>query len=263
MELSELLNRQKHSVSKLGFACGIGTVVEKPVYTSQTQNYDFVISWILKGSGTFTENGKEYLLHDGCVCMRRPDRDYRLELKGSGIRNYLALPQSVYPALVCLIPELETLDPVWNLAYDDACYEEFVSVYDRFSELSSIELYRALPTVIHYILHVTGIEKSRAYNPLLHGRILLEENTSLSIEEIAARCGMNYHTFRKHFTKSFGISPVKYRIRHKITLAKQFLEAGLSVGEIADSLGYPDIYSFTHQFTAVTGLSPTEFRNER
>ena len=263
MELSELLNRQKYSVSKLGFACGIGTVVEKPVYTSQTQNYDFVISWILKGSGTFTENGKEYLLHDGCVCMRRPDRDYRLELKESGIRNYLALPQSVYPALVCLIPELETLDPVWNLAYDDACYEEFVSVYDRFSELSSIELYRALPTVIHYILHVTGIEKSRAYNPLLHGRILLEENTSLSIEEIASRCGMNYHTFRKHFTKSFGISPVQYRIRHKVTQAKQFLAAGLSVGEIAASLGYPDIYSFTHQFTAVTGLSPTEFRNER
>lgn len=263
MELSELLNRQKHSVSKLGFACGIGTVVEKPVYTSQTQNYDFVISWILKGSGTFTENGKEYLLHDGCVCMRRPDRDYRLELKESGIRPYLTLPQSVYPALISLIPELETLEPVWDLAYDDASFDEFESVYTRFSELSSLELYRALPTMIHYILHITGIEKSRAHDPLLHGRILLEENTSLSIEEIAARCGMNYHTFRKHFTKSFGISPVKYRIRHKITLAKQFLEAGLSVGEIADSLGYPDIYSFTHQFTAVTGLSPTEFRNER
>ena len=263
MKLSEQLTSQKRNVSKLGFACGIGTVVEKPVYTSQTQNYDFVVSWILKGSGTFTENGKVYPLHDGCVCMRRPDRDYRLELKESGIRNYLALPQSVYPALICLVPELETLDPVWNLAYDDACYEEFVSVYDRFSELSSLELYRALPTVIHYILRVTGIERSRAYNPLLHGRILLEENTSLSIEEIAARCGMNYHTFRKHFSQSFGVSPAQYRIRYKIAQAKQFLAAGLSVGEIAVSLGYPDIYSFTHQFTALTGLSPTEFRNEQ
>lgn len=263
MKLSEQLTSQKRNVSKLGFACGIGTVVEKPVYTSQTQNYDFVISWILKGSGTFTENGKVYPLHDGCVCMRRPDRDYRLELKESGIRNYLALPQSVYPALICLIPELETLDPVWDLAYDDACYEEFVSVYDRFSELSSLELYRALPTVIHYILRVTGIERSRAYNPLLHGRILLEENTSLSIEEIAARCGMNYNTFRKQFAKAFGISPAQYRIRYKIAQAKQFLAAGLSVSEIAVSLGYPDIYSFTHQFTALTGLSPTEFRNEQ
>ena len=263
MKLSEQLTSQKRNVSKLGFACGIGTVVEKPVYTSQTQNYDFVISWILKGSGTFTENGKVYPLHDGCVCMRRPDRDYRLELKESGIRNYLALPQSVYPALICLVPELETLDPVWDLAYDDACYEEFVSVYDRFSELSSLELYRALPTVIHYILRVTGIERSRAYNPLLHGRILLEENASLSIEEIAARCGMNYNTFRKQFAKAFGISPAQYRIRYKIAQAKQFLAAGLSVSEIAVSLGYPDIYSFTHQFTALTGLSPTEFRNER
>ena len=264
MELPEQLNRQRRNVGKLGFDCGIGIAVEKSAYTNRVQNYSFVLTWILKGSETYTENGKVYPLHDGCVCMRRPDRDYRLELKQeSGIRPYLTLPQSVYPALISLIPELETLEPVWDLAYDDASLDEFESVYNRFSELSSLELYRALPTMIHYILHITGIEKSRAHDPLLRGRILLEENTSLSVEEIAARCGMNYHTFRKHFTKSFGISPVKYRIRHKITLAKQFLEAGLSVGEIADSLGYPDIYSFTHQFTAVTGLSPTEFRTER
>lgn len=195
--------------------------------------------------------------------MRRPDRDYRLVLKESGIRPYLTVPQNVYPALICLIPELETLEPVWDLAYDDACFEEFTGVHGRLSELSSLELYRALPAVIHYVLRITGIERSRARNPLLHGRILLEENASLSVEEIAARCGMNYHTFRKQFAKSFGVSPAQYRIKYKITQAKQFLTAGLSVSEIAASLGYPDIYSFTHQFTAVTGLSPTEFRNER
>ena len=264
MEFSEQMICQKRNVGKLGFGCGIGTVVEKPAYTSQSQNYAFVITWILKGSGTYTENGKVYPLHDGCVCMRRPDRDYLLKLNPKGgIRLYLTIPQSVYPALTCLIPELETFEPVWKLAYDDVCFEEFESVYNRFAELSSLDLYRGLPNMIHYILHITGIEKSRAQNPLLHGRILLEENSALSVEEIAARCDMNYHTFRKHFTKSFGISPVQHRIRHKITLAKQFLNAGLSVGEIAESLGYPDIYSFTHQFTAVTGLSPTEYRNER
>ena len=264
MKIPERLLCQKHIPRKLGFGCGIGTVVEKSAYTGCTQNYDFVITWILKGEGTYTEEGKVYPLHDGCVCMRRPDRDYLLQLdpKG-GIRPYLTIPQNVYPTLCCLIPELESLEPVWELPYDDACFEEFERVCARFAELSSLEFYRIFPTVIHYILRITGIEKSRDHDPLLRGRILLEENPLLSVEEIAARCDMNYHTFRKHFTKSFGISPVQYRIRHKVTQAKQFLAAGLSVGEIAASLGYPDIYSFTHQFTAVTGLSPTEFRNER
>ncbi|MBQ7322618.1 MAG: helix-turn-helix transcriptional regulator [Clostridia bacterium] len=264
MDISEQLSRRKYHIGKLGFGCGVGTAVEKPAYTNQIQNFDFVITWILKGQGRYTESGQTYSLHDGCVCMRRPDRDYRLALKQEiGIRLYLTLPQSVYPVLLRLIPELEALPPVWEPTRQDACFEAFWAVYDRMAELSSLELYNALPTMIHYILRITGIEKQRDGDPILRGRLLLEEGNALSVTEIARRCGMNYHTFRKHFTASQGVSPVQYRIRYRVSVAKQLLAAGLSVGEIALSLGYPDIYSFTHQFTAVTGCSPTEFREGR
>jgi len=261
MMISENLIYEKHSISKNGFSCGIGTVVEESAYTNRTQNNDFVISWVLKGSGKFTEGGQVYTLHDECVCMRRPDRDYRLELvPNSGIRLYLTFPKEVYPTLVWLIPELETFPPVWALPYNDAYIEDFFTLYDRVAALSSLELYDAIPTMMHYILCITGIERNRAHNPLLRGRLLLEECNSLSVAEVADRCGMNRNTFRKKFTNAFGVSPVQYRIRHRIAIAKKFLVAGLPVGEIAISLGYPDIYSFTHQFTAVTGYSPTEFR---
>ncbi len=263
MEITEQLIEQKKTAGKIGFGCGIGTVVEAPAYTNRTQKYNFVITWILKGSGKYTEDGQVYSLHDGCVCMRRPDRDYRLELAPeAGVRPYLTIPQTVYPSLTCLIPELESLPPVWDMPYNDACFEEFLALFDRIDTLSSLELYNAFPAMVHYILRISGIEKNRAHNPLLHGRILLEEKTSLSVAEIAERCGMNYNTFRKQFSKTFGVPPAQYRIRHRITSAKQLLEIGLPVGEIAASLGYPDIYSFTHQFTSVTGQSPTEFRNE-
>ncbi len=263
MEITEQLIEQKKTAGKIGFGCGIGTVVEAPAYTNRTQKYNFVITWILRGSGKYTEDGQVYPLHDGCVCMRRPDRDYRLELAPeAGIRPYLTIPQTVYPALTCLIPELESLPPVWDMPYNDACFEEFLALFDRIDTLSSLELYNAFPAMVHYILRISGIEKSRAHNPLLRGRLLLEEGASLSVAEIADRCGMNYNTFRKQFTRTFGVPPAQYRIRHRILSAKQLLEVGLPVGEIAASLGYPDIYSFTHQFTSVTGQSPTEFRNE-
>ena len=262
MEYSELLNRAKRSIWKRNFGCGIGTVVEKPVYTGQTQNYNFVITWIIQGEGEYTEDGKVYTLHDGCVCIRRPDRDYCLRLRSDGgIRPYLMIPQSVYPTLLHLIPELATVDPVLELPYHDACIEEFLSLYDRIFSLSSLELYNALPAMIHYILHITGIERNRARDSLLRGRLMLEEGVSLPLSEVANRCGMNYNTFRKHFVKAFGVSPAQYRIRYRISTAKGLLKNGMSVGEIANSLGYPDIYTFTHQFTAVTGISPTEFRD--
>ena len=264
LNIPEHLIQQKRRIMKNGFACGIGTVVEAPAYTNRTQHYSFVVTWILKGSGKYTEDGKLYPLHDGCVCMRRPDRDYLLELDpDTGIRPYLTFPQSVYPALLWLIPELETLPPVWDMPFSEACFEEFVALFDRIAELSSLELYTAMPALIHYILRLTGIDKNRAHNPLYLGKMLLEECSSLSVSEIADRCGINYNTFRKQFSKTFGIPPAQYRIRYRITYAKQLLESGLPVGEIAVQLGYPDIYSFTHQFTAVTGQSPTEFRSGR
>ncbi len=264
MEIREDLIKQKHHMMKSGFGCGIGTVVEAPAYTNRTQQYNFVITWVLKGSGKYTENGQTYLLHDGCVCMRRPDRDYLLELTPKdGIRPYLTFPQKVYPSLVWLIPEIETLPPVWDMPFHEACFEEFLSLYDRIAAISSLELYTAIPALAHYILRLTGIDKNRARHPLFRGKILLEECSNLPLTEIAGRCGMNYNTFRKQFTKNFGISPGQYRIQYRIDYAKQLLESGIPVGEVAAQLGYPDIYSFTHQFTSVTGRSPTGFRDSK
>ena len=253
---------RRRNIFKGGFGCGIGTAVQNSVYTNSIQNYQFVISWILKGAGTYTEDGRVYTLRNACVCMRRPDRDYRMELEPeSGIRLYLSLSNEIYSSLSYLIPELSSLPPVWDLPFNDSYMEEFLAIFERIAELSSLELYHTLPAIIHYILRITGIEKSRAQNPMLRARLLLEENAALSAEQIAEECGMNYNTFRKQFKKSFGLSPVQYRIQHRIAVAKQLLTAGLPVGEVAASLGYPDIYSFTHQFTTVTEQSPTDFRN--
>lgn len=261
MENFDQMIFHRRNLFKGGFGCGIGTAVQNPVYTNSIQNYQFVISWILKGKGKYTEDGRVYALHDACVCMRRPDRDYRLELEPeSGIRLYLILTNEIYSSLSYLIPELSSLPPVWDLPYNESYYEEFLAIYERIAELSSLELYHSLPAIIHYILRITGIENSRAHDPILRARLLLEENTALSAEQIAEQCEINYNTFRKQFKKSFGLSPVQYRIQHRIAVAKQLLAEGLPVGEIATSLGYPDIYTFTHQFTTITNQSPTDFR---
>lgn len=263
MEISNQLILQRRTILKGEFGCGIGTTIEYPVYTNRVQKYQFVISWILKGSGKYTEDGQVYALHDGCVCMRRPDRDYRLELTPeSGIRLHLTLPTGIYSAITYLIPELSSLPPVWDLPFHESYFKEFLAVYDRIVELSSLELYHAIPAIVHYILRITGVEKSRAQDPMLRARLLLEEHAALSAEQVAERCEMKYNTFRKQFKKTFGCSPVQYRIRYRVKVAKQLLEAGSPVSEIAKTLGYPDIYTFTHQFTSVTGQSPTEYRNQ-
>lgn len=79
-------------------------------------------------------------------------------------------------------------------------------------------------------------------------------------EELAALCGISTVYFRKLFVRAEGISPIHYIHRLRIAKAKRMLESDFDhIGEIALSLGYPDIYTFSKAFKKHTGLSPTQY----
>ena len=260
----EMLDSRKAIINRNGYQCGIGTVLDDWQYREAIQNKNYVISWILQGNGGYQENGTEYLLQDGCVCMRRPGREYIMKLyHHDGIRLYLTIPQDTYPAIVRMIPELEQIPPVWSCPYDRELVEEFCALYDQLEEISSMELFTALPKMIQYILRLTGIQNRRDSDPLALAKGMLEENWLLPLEKIAGRCGMKYNTFRKRFTETYGISPGQYRIRQRVEEGCRLLADGISVGKTAVLLGYADVYRFTHQFTVVTGKPPGRYREEK
>jgi len=259
-----MLELRKVVVNRIGYQCGVGTVLEHWQYEDAVQNRNYVISWVLQGKGAYRENGEKFILKDFCVCMRRPGREYNMELQTrDGIRLFLTIPQDTYPAIIRMIPELEKIPPVWNCPYDRDLVEEFCALYDHLSEISSMELHTALPKMIQYILHLTGIQKSRESDPLALAKRMLEENWLLPLEEIAGRCGMKYNTFRKRFTEVYHISPGQYRIQRRVEEGCRLLVKGMSVGKTAVLLGYADVYSFTHQFTNVIGIPPGRYQEEK
>lgn len=260
MNIEKEIEKRKQCLFRSNSRCGIGTLLNTHVYDNNIQNHDFVISWMLRCSGTLYEQGRTYAIHDECVSIRRPDREYRMEVPVSdGLRLYMIFPQQVYPTLLWMIPELETIEPVLDHPWNDGLIREFFAIYDRIAMLTSNEMYTVFPQIVQYILRLTGIQQMRASNPLRQAKLLLEENSNLPLTEIAGRCGMNYNTLRRKFTERYKIPPHQYRIHHRIELAKNLLLSGTSVKNTAEQLGYPDIYSFTHQFTALTGMPPSEF----
>ncbi len=77
---------------------------------------------------------------------------------------------------------------------------------------------------------------------------------------LAALCGISTVYFRKLFSRIAGCSPIAYIHRLRIAQAKRMLQSDCDhVGEIALSLGYPDIYTFSKTFKKHTGLSPTHY----
>ena len=84
----------------------------------------------------------------------------------------------------------------------------------------------------------------------------------ISIEEIAAVCGLNRSYFGKVFREAVGESPQAYLLHYRMARAAQLLkETRLSIGEIARQVSYDNQLHFSRAFKNVHGVSPREYRS--
>lgn len=83
----------------------------------------------------------------------------------------------------------------------------------------------------------------------------------ISIEEVAAECGLDRSYFGKVFRDAVGESPQAYLLHYRMARAAQLLkETRSTIGEIAAQVGYANQLHFSRAFKNVHGISPREYR---
>jgi AraC family transcriptional regulator len=95
---------------------------------------------------------------------------------------------------------------------------------------------------------------------LIHNpdQVELTKKISVILEE---SLNMDYHYITSLFTAVEGITIEKFVILQRIERAKELLKYNeLSVGEIADKLGYSSVQHLSQQFKNVTGLTTSQFK---
>ena len=82
-------------------------------------------------------------------------------------------------------------------------------------------------------------------------------------DELAAISNLSTVSFRKIFTSVFGVSPITYIHQLRIKKAKEILKSDYtSLGDIALSLGYTDLYDFSRTFKKYVGIPPSAFADK-
>lgn len=93
----------------------------------------------------------------------------------------------------------------------------------------------------------------------------IEQNfqNDISVEDIAAFCGLNRSYFGKIFRENMGKSPQEFLISYRMTKASELLKlTDLSIADIGNAVGYPNQLHFSRAFKNVYGISPRQWRNE-
>ncbi|KRV50084.1 AraC family transcriptional regulator [Wenjunlia vitaminophila] len=98
---------------------------------------------------------------------------------------------------------------------------------------------------------------------LLRARDLIDAryHERLTVADLARAAGLSRGHFHQAFRQAFGESPHAYLITRRLERAAALLRTtDRSVADVALSVGWQSIGSFTASFTRTYGMSPTHYR---
>ena len=87
---------------------------------------------------------------------------------------------------------------------------------------------------------------------------------SLSISDLAKKCGISEVHVRRIFKSEANITPIRYINFIRLSQAENMLKSSnFTVSEISESVGFSDPFYFSRIFKQSFGVSPSEFRKTK
>jgi AraC-like DNA-binding protein len=82
----------------------------------------------------------------------------------------------------------------------------------------------------------------------------------ISLAQLAAVVHRSPYHFARAFQRDIGIPPHVYLDVQRIRKARELLDAGVAIAQVATSVGYADQSHLTHRFKRLLGISPAQYR---
>ena len=210
-----------------------------------------------EGETVYTSNGKAFLsdlnhvvvLPMGCSYdwrCTKPGHFSIIEFESRGTYpEPISFPVKNGEKILRMFKELETKR---NFPHAMRLPESIRDAYSILLQLTNAAPERYMPT-----------QKQTKIAPAMD-YISQHYNTNITNDLLAGLTGLSNVYFRKLFTELMGLSPIAYVHKLRIEKAMEMLKSDYSsLSDIAQALGYPNIYDFSRAFKKHTGMAPSKY----
>lgn len=225
----------------------------------------------LKGQAEFEVSGYGNLVGpgQGCVVTSGTGHAFGGVLEQSDILVLnMPLPNNDDPLLLQRLNELNQKDTYFQL---DGQIQKLIQmlVMEMQSNPDDLLLSRACNDTVVALLqrHMSTFTSSRRESRFDLEAIdrYIEQHLSqkISVTQLAGSVYLGESQFHSLFKEQMGITPHQYVLGKRIDVAKQLIEKGhLSLGQVAEFTGFSGQSAFTHTFSRLQGMSPSQYKKQ-
>lgn len=237
---------------------GVEDVGVRAKWNSGARNV-YILHYVLSGKGYFdgapVGKGQGFLIRPGRVA------EYHYDEKEPW--NYFwVMFDGVHAEDICrkYIPSNEK--GIFDYAFSEHMPQIIASMFSLTRSLS----YTEGLTAFFYILSLHERKATRLTNQHVENAksyMYLHIDQPFSVSDVAAAVGVSDRYLYNLFVKYEGIAPKSYMNELRLKNAKALLKnSRYTITEIAEAVGFSDVFAFSRFFTKFTGRAPSAYRKE-
>ncbi len=230
----------------------------------------YLIHYVIKGSGSLISDGKTYPVHSCQAFLIEPGyvTSYMADEKDPWEYVWIGFDGDFAKRLL-ETADISQFNPVFPGEYDKKLGDIFMNLRKLIRENSLDEMYilgsltQVFSCLVDFSSHIQKMYPKRTiYVKRAIDYINTNFHMTISVEELAKLLRLDRKYFCAIFKEETGLSPIQYILSLKVSRASELLlGSSFSIGEIAHSVGYDDLFTFSRMFRQQTGISPSKFRS--
>ncbi len=243
-----------------------GRVSTPETHINENQRLDYYLIFLVSGKIELYNDDNVIPLSIGDMVVFPPKEKYKFKCYGEEKKSFLWIHFTGYNALdklneygIALFPQINKTNLKNHIHSRFQKLFEAFTKNDRFRNNDLSALLDKLLIEMGRAIENTALQKISLLKSIRYINEFYTEQ--IKITELAKIENMCMTTYNLHFKKQLGVSPTKYIIMLRMSLAKELLETSdLSVTEISTMCGYSEINFFSKVFKNECGFAPTEYR---